>query len=72
MPVRARRHLPKSGRLNGKASDRVIAVAEVWPTPFAGALRRPRDTAIDCGRYGELFDFAATTGDLALTRAEDA
>ncbi len=34
--------------------------------------RAQLDTAIDWGRYGELFDFDAITGDLALTRPEDA
>jgi NitT/TauT family transport system ATP-binding protein len=29
------------------------------------------DTAIDWGRYGELFDFDADTGEISLTRAED-
>ena len=33
--------------------------------------RAQLDTAIDWGRYGELFDFDAITGDLALTRPED-
>jgi NitT/TauT family transport system ATP-binding protein len=32
--------------------------------------RAQLDTAIDWGRYGELFDFDAPTGDLTLTRAE--
>jgi NitT/TauT family transport system ATP-binding protein len=33
--------------------------------------RAQLDTAIDWGRYGELFDFDANTGELALTRPED-
>jgi NitT/TauT family transport system ATP-binding protein len=31
--------------------------------------RAQLDTAIDWGRYGELFDFDVTTGDLTLTRS---
>jgi NitT/TauT family transport system ATP-binding protein len=33
--------------------------------------RAQLDTAIDWGRYGELFDFDANTGELGLTRPED-
>jgi NitT/TauT family transport system ATP-binding protein len=33
--------------------------------------RAQLDTAIDWGRYGELFDFDANSGELGLTRADD-